>query len=537
VRTSVFYILCLVYLVMLPATVPAQDGCPGWTQWRGSTHHIGVCDLQPPDEMVLHWTVVADQQVQSSPVFFQDTVIMGSDDGRLYGIHRTTGEVMWRYTAGASIQATALIVDAMAYFGDLDGSFHCIELPSQPDGSPREVWTHSCGGSIISSAHMVEDFLVFGCSDGSIYCLDLDGDLVWNTLLGGDIWGSPLVDLDTNTAFLGTSWGHYYAVDLGSGAVLWDRDLGGDFLSSGCYHDGVIYIPNGVGRTLYALDAVDGSTVWDMYLGFESYSTPSYLDGRLYFSSYEYAWCVPADDPDGNGTMDTGDISWRAETHDFEGGSSPLVTNSRVFVGSQDGNLYCFERGSGALVWNYTTEGYVYSSPALWDGVVFFASTDGTMNAVGDRPARLSVELSVSVPEITSNGKTDVDVVVLDQFGQLVEGAGLVFEVSSGDLEGGFETDSNGEAHMIYSPLDVSSRSTISIAVTAVKDGMPNGTDVAFLVVEPAADTDESGVDLDMDRSGARRPYLTLLVIAVVFNLILTVALFRARRLVGGVVP
>jgi len=90
---------------------------------------------------------------------------------------------------------------------------------------------------------------------------------------------------------------------------------------------------------------------------------------------------------------------------------------------------------------------------------------------------------------------------------------------------------------MIYSPLDVSSRSTISIAVTAVKDGMPNGTDVAFLVVEPAADTDESGVDLDMDRSGARRPYLTLLVIAVVFNLILTVALFRARRLVGGVVP
>jgi len=54
--------------------------------------------------------------------------------------------------------------------------------------------------------------------------------------------------------------------------------------------------------------------------------------------------------------------------------ASPAVVEGKVYVGAEDGNVYCLNALTGAYIWNYTT-GWVYSSPAVADGRVYVGSS------------------------------------------------------------------------------------------------------------------------------------------------------------------
>jgi parallel beta-helix repeat protein len=58
-------------------------------------------------------------------------------------------------------------------------------------------------------------------------------------------------------------------------------------------------------------------------------------------------------------------------------GSSAAVVGGFVYVGSVDGTVYCLDAATGAFVWNYTTGGWVTSSPAVVGGLVYVGSDDG----------------------------------------------------------------------------------------------------------------------------------------------------------------
>ncbi|NTU82492.1 MAG: serine/threonine-protein kinase [Chloroflexales bacterium] len=57
--------------------------------------------------------------------------------------------------------------------------------------------------------------------------------------------------------------------------------------------------------------------------------------------------------------------------------SSPCVTGGMVFVGCYDTNLYALDAGRGEFRWKHATEGGVSSSPAVWQDNVIFGSEDG----------------------------------------------------------------------------------------------------------------------------------------------------------------
>jgi outer membrane protein assembly factor BamB len=57
--------------------------------------------------------------------------------------------------------------------------------------------------------------------------------------------------------------------------------------------------------------------------------------------------------------------------------SSPAVTGGYVFVGSKDGFIYSFNASNGRLVWAFPTGGQVDSSPAVAGSYVFVGSDDG----------------------------------------------------------------------------------------------------------------------------------------------------------------
>ena len=62
--------------------------------------------------------------------------------------------------------------------------------------------------------------------------------------------------------------------------------------------------------------------------------------------------------------------------------SSPAMVNGVVYIGSDAGNLYALKAANGAKIWNYTTLNSIESSPAVANGLVYVGSDDGNLYAL-----------------------------------------------------------------------------------------------------------------------------------------------------------
>src|SRR4026207_269953 len=103
-----------------------------------------------------------------------------------------------------------------------------------------------------------------------------------------------------------------------------------------------------------------------------------------------------------------GGVKWQVQT----GGavrSSPAVTDTRVFVGSADGNLYALDRTHGRTVWSFGAGGAGGAAPgappaaagraarawpAVASGLVVAATLAGRIFAVEESSGRLRWSLS-----------------------------------------------------------------------------------------------------------------------------------------------
>jgi outer membrane protein assembly factor BamB len=54
--------------------------------------------------------------------------------------------------------------------------------------------------------------------------------------------------------------------------------------------------------------------------------------------------------------------------------SSPAVSDGKVFIGSEDGNVYCFDAFTGAKLWSFPTAQLIVCSPAVSNGKVYIGS-------------------------------------------------------------------------------------------------------------------------------------------------------------------
>ena len=81
----------------------------------------------------------------------------------------------------------------------------------------------------------------------------------------------------------------------------------------------------------------------------------------------------------------TGSKIWNYTTGGFVY-SSPALADGKVYVGSYDFTVYCLDAVTGSKLWSYKTGGQVYSSPAVADEKVYIASKDWTVYAFWSMP-------------------------------------------------------------------------------------------------------------------------------------------------------
>jgi outer membrane protein assembly factor BamB len=59
-----------------------------------------------------------------------------------------------------------------------------------------------------------------------------------------------------------------------------------------------------------------------------------------------------------------------------------LTMNRYLYVGSYDGNLYALDAATGNMIWKFASAGAIESSPTLYNGIVYFISSDTYAYAV-----------------------------------------------------------------------------------------------------------------------------------------------------------
>lgn len=121
---------------------------------------------------------------------------------------------------------------------------------------------------------------------------------------------------------------------------------------------------------------------------------PSHLSQSPPLGSTDYPWTMFHHDPLRTGASSasapsTANLAWSYATNGMIY-ASPAVSNGLVFISSMDGSLYALDENTGVLRWSLPTGGSIYGSPAVSNGIVYVGSRNGGLYAVNEQTGALA---------------------------------------------------------------------------------------------------------------------------------------------------
>lgn len=360
-------------VVLACALAVLAAGCD-WPMFRNGPQHPGssadggISGGSVPS-LVVDWTATTGGVVESSPAVANGVVYVGSGDRKLYAFDATTGAPRWTSVAtGGSVFSSPAVSDGVVFVGSPDGKLYAFDA----------------AGS--------------GCSGTPVTC-----DPLWTATTPGLIEASPTVVGNTVYIASGNNDHRVYAFDAKGNTNCsgtpktctpkWTGVAGESVSSSPAVSGNVLYVGSQDGL-LYAFDTTGNTNctgtpavctpLWTSAQTAASvFSSPSVSGDKVYVGSNDdnlYAYSAGGT-TNCTGTPLTCAPLWTASTTGPVG-SSPAVVNGVVYVGSNDGKLYAFDATTGAPVWSSTTTGApVFSSPAVVNGVVYVGSNNNRVYA------------------------------------------------------------------------------------------------------------------------------------------------------------
>ena len=174
-----------------------------------------------------------------------------------------------------------------------------------------------------------------------------------------------------------------HIIHVPSGVEAWQIENVLDYLTA-TIDGGRLYVLVAIGephmakQMIHTYSLQDGTPLWQTAFPWKiaSGTNPSQMtisDHRLYIgSSDHHLYCFDAQ---------TGKQIWRFLARG-EIYSSPTVANGIVYFGAEDGYIYAVDAQSGVLRWRYQTEAGVESQPSINDGVLYVGSNDNYLYAL-----------------------------------------------------------------------------------------------------------------------------------------------------------
>ena len=246
----------------------------------------------------------------SGPTLEDNTLYVGTRDGRLVAISATDGTILWSSAtieagrsssplgcSGGAISAvfygSPAVSDSQVYIGAYAGNpgivYSFVQGDSQPDRTLTSVRVGDKDvaiGAIVGSAVLGGGDLFFGDSNGRVYGLNDRLQPLWADPFktDGKIWSTPA--FDNGTVYIGSFDRKLYALDANTGQAKWEFLANGVFVSTPLVSNGVVYAGS-FDRRLYAIDATSGLEKWHFEARQGFWAQPVIYNGNIYAASLD----------------------------------------------------------------------------------------------------------------------------------------------------------------------------------------------------------------------------------------------------------
>ncbi|AGB38870.1 outer membrane protein assembly factor BamB family protein [Natronococcus occultus] len=392
---------------------PITESVTAWPSFRGDRHNTGYAKgvASTGEEPSVEWVFDTDGPVWSSPIVADGSVYVGSADHSVYAIDAATGEREWAFETEDRVEGTAAYAAGTSvngsdrgsvYVGSYDEHVYAIDAET---GEQR--WASEVGGLVRGGPIVHEDAVIIGvgCHNlacewhaddadvpetGWVYSLDAaSGEPNWRHEVGNEVVSTPAIA--GGTIYIGASDGVLYALEAATGDVEWTYETGGMIWSSPAVAFGTVYVGDWDG-VIHAVDAASSEVEWTTDTGGYYISGSVAVDETAVYVGETPFNAMDAGEPNYANVYrfdrTDGELEWRFETTTTEIGSSPVVTDDRLYIGTHrpteggDAGVHALST-DGDEAWFLETGGRgVGSSPALLEGTLYFGGTDGRVYAV-----------------------------------------------------------------------------------------------------------------------------------------------------------
>jgi serine/threonine protein kinase/outer membrane protein assembly factor BamB len=328
---------------------------------------------EPDAEAVWAYATKGPIGWMASPCISRDEklVYVCSADGRLYAVDSRTGRLAFSYDAKAPLLSSPLITEEKLILTDTQGKVHALDPQTGSDiwvvesnannvasmvASPvvhghsvivcdrrgvvtaldirlgMKLWTFTAADAIVAAPKVHGDKLYFGTRGGQLYAVSCgSGKQLWKYVTVGKILSTPVSSVDA--VYVGSQSGLFFALEAESGRLMWEMQTESAIATGGVMvYTSVIFATQD--KWLFCCEKYDGSLKWKVKLKGTPSATLESVGSTVICITKE-GWLQAFD-------AETGKLSYESFLKkDIE--SAPLLLGKKLFVGSVDGALSCFE--------------------------------------------------------------------------------------------------------------------------------------------------------------------------------------------------
>jgi outer membrane protein assembly factor BamB len=113
----------------------------------------------------LKWKQTTDGQIDGSPSFFKNLVLITSQDGKLYAFDTVDGKPQWQYETGDQIRCSPTIVDSQTLLGGCDAKLHRVDLNTGTAAGPAVPLSGPTGSTPAAG----DQCIVVPAMDGTVF--------------------------------------------------------------------------------------------------------------------------------------------------------------------------------------------------------------------------------------------------------------------------------------------------------------------------------------------------------------------------------
>lgn len=281
----------------------------------------------------------------ATPLLYMDMVIVSSSDGYVYAFDATDGTKKWTFDTGSRTigWTIGMTSSPVAYIDHILVAAGNGKLYSIYASNGTEDWNVTVSANIYSSSPAVHNGVVYiGDDSGNVSAYAADGSgKIWSTSVGAkEVRASPLLDTTRNMVIVTSKSGNgnITALNMTTGAIIWQTDLGGSSASVAMTSTGYVAVTT---TSLVMVD-FDGKRLWNYALGIGG-GAPTVVGDTIFAVTNEASSRLIAVDLTGKlvkeFVLDPANYAV----------CSPTFIDGSLFVTSNNGYVYAFSTGSAPI--------------------------------------------------------------------------------------------------------------------------------------------------------------------------------------------